>query len=73
MEGSRSREEIVDEICVLQKRLRELQQMLRTIPDVATDHQHQQCLPVSKVIVDSCGPRDNVELTYRCLKRGRVF
>ena len=73
MEESRSRGEIVDEICALQRRLRELQQMLETIQDVAADHQHQQCLHVSKVIVDSCGPRDNGELTYRCLKCGKVF
>ena len=73
MEESRSREEIVDEICVLQKRLRELQQMLRTIPDVAADHQHQHCLHASRVIVDTCGPRDNGELTYRCITCGKVF
>ena len=65
--------EIVDEICALQRRLRTLQQMLETTEDVAADHQHQLCLHVSKVIVDSCGPRDNGELTYRCLKCGKVF
>ena len=73
MEEWRSRGEIVDEICALQRRLRELQQILETTEDVAADHQHQHCLHASRVIVDSCGPRDNGELTYRCLKCGKVF
>ena len=73
MEESRSRVEIVDEICALQRRHRELQQILETTEDVAADNQHQDCLHASRVIVDSCGPRDNGELTYRCITCGKVF
>ena len=63
-------EDIIEQICVLQKRLRALQRMPHQASDeAATQH---RCLHESKVLEDN-GPRDNGELTYRCLTCGAVF
>ena len=69
-----SREDIVEQISRSRKRLRELQRMLTqsTEEDEKTAISHQQCLHESRVLADS-GPRDNGELTYRCLKCGALF
>ena len=65
-----TREEILDRISMLQIRLRALRRRLRASEEAATSH---QCLHESKVLVDSDGPRDNGEFTYRCLTCGAVF
>ena len=70
-----SREDIVEQISRSRKRLRELQRMLLTQSneeEEKTAISHQQCLHDSRVLADS-GPRDNGELTYRCLKCGALF
>ena len=69
-----SREDIVEQISMSRKRIRELQRMLTqsTEEDEKTAISHQQCLHESRVLADS-GPRDNGELTYRCLKCGALF
>ena len=68
-----SREDIVEQISRSRKRIRELQRMLTQSneEDEKTISQ-QQCLHDSRVLADS-GPRDNGELTYRCLKCGALF
>ena len=61
-----SRDDIVEQISRSRKRIRELQRML-TQSNEEDEKTHQQCLHDSRVLADS-GPRDNGELTYRCLK-----
>ena len=68
-----SREDIVEQISRSRKRLRELQRMLtQSTEEDEKAISHQQCLHDSRVLADS-GPRDNGELTYRCLKCGALF
>ena len=68
-----SREDIVEQISRSRKRLRELQRILtQSNEEDEKAISHQQCLHDSRVLADS-GPRDNGELTYRCLKCGALF
>ena len=70
-----SQGDVVEQIFTLRKRLRELQRVLDQSHEenekVPTSH--KQCVHESRVLVDSSGPRDNGELTYRCLTCGAVF
>ena len=68
-----SREDIVEQISRSRKRIRDLQRMLsQSTEEDEKAISHQQCLHDSRVLADS-GPRDNGELTYRCLKCGALF
>ena len=71
--NGQSREDIVEEIVLLQKRIWQLRRLLqdRSDGDEALRAQ-EQCSHVSKILVDS-GPRDNGELTFRCLQCGAIL
>ena len=62
-----SREDIVGQICVLQKQIRMLRRVLQASEEASIGE--QQCPHQSRILVDS-GPRDNGELTYQCRQCG---
>ena len=70
LDTTMTREEILDRISLLQKRIRELRRRLHANEEAALS---PPCPHKTKVLVDSDGPRDNGEFTYRCLTCGAVF
>ena len=64
-----SREEIVEQICLLKKRIWMLRRMIKAEDEALIAQQQQRCLHSSRKLEDS-GPRDNGELTYRCSQCG---
>ena len=69
LDTTMTREEILDRISLLQKRIRELRRRLQANEEAAMS---PPCPHKTKILVDS-GFRDNGELTYRCLTCGAVF
>ena len=67
-----SRDDILAEIIMLQKRIRELRRSLRN-SDEALVSKQQRCSHAVRMLVDCSGPRDNGEFFYRCKDCGETM
>jgi len=60
-----SRDDILAEIIMLQKRIQKLRRSLR-VNDEALVAKQPRCSHAVRMLVDCSGPRDNGEFFYRC-------